>query len=191
MARAIQNLIIGTSLFFTLAAWPMERCGPTYAPIRSGGPTPATYDAETGIFGVSKAQLEEVVKVIQKRLGPDVIEVFAIGSRASGHRSPGKGSPVPHLESDLDLLIHLKRTPSLHLQYEGLINEMKSLDVPFRCELHIISSEGGRPYQGIAVAYPAGDPAYYPIVDVATEPDPHKRQPAVAIPIPLSSPQAR
>ncbi len=150
------------------------------------GLNPQPYVPETGLYGVQPEHLEHLTSIVQKHLGDAIIEVYGIGSRASGKRSPGKGTSGPIEGSDLDLLVHVKNREGLHRAYGGLYDEMAKANLPFRVELHIVSSDTGKPFDGnIAVAYPAGDPAYYPIINLAKEVDPAKRAAAVAIPVRL------
>ncbi len=145
------------------------------------------FNYETGLWGVSRSELEALTQLIHSHLEETVIDIYVIGSRASGKSSIAQSKPS--IYSDLDFLVHLEgpSTSNIGRKLEVLDKAIKSFrNLPFQVEVHTTTTDTNTPLKNgdEIIAYNGGQPGYYTIIPSTTPPWSRADYPkAVRIPI--------
>ncbi len=118
------------------------------------------FHEETGLFGVSKEMIENLINIIRKHLGSDLLEIYAIGSRVSGKKNILKNNSPVSPSSDLDIVIHLreKHSTNFPIRFNLLSNEIRKLNsLPFPIHILTSSTSNDIRFSQAVIAYPAGE----------------------------------
>ncbi|MFA6091969.1 MAG: nucleotidyltransferase domain-containing protein [Elusimicrobiota bacterium] len=117
---------------------------------------PLTRDPVTKLYGVNPEQLKEIVSILKKHYGNDLMDLAAIGSRAKGKASSLKNYRPPTPRSDLDLAPLLCAGGGNGPDIFAVAKEIEAA-VGFPIELHGVLSPPGAKFGEYVTFYGGGD----------------------------------